>query len=323
MSIYYFADDGVYLINLTLNPIATNFKSQLHKSTWCLVDSNQSLHTVPVFIQDLDLFVVQASSPRPHRYTWIDKATRPVLRYFMKPWTLPELLVGRVLQDEVCSEAQIKFFSTRYGTSARSVYTNASEPLNYETSLLEKMAKITYEDMAKLFREASPLDQLVAISPGATRNAFESTFPTRYVYEKFRDSHSTHKLEAATRLYNLFVQNTITKVPAGFMLEDAVNHVFSRGGEWSLVPMMKSNRTGPKYTHWKNPNGPIAPQYLHLGYLGHHIAIDPIPHPVGTVYLPLPPDTFPTWCTVTACGWILLPLFPLAGNVRCFHLRVC
>ena len=94
--LYYFADDGVYLINLTPSTIATNFKSQFHKSTWCLIDSNQSLDIVPVFIQDLDLFIVQASPPHPHRYAWIDKATRPVLRYFMKPWTLPELLVGYV-----------------------------------------------------------------------------------------------------------------------------------------------------------------------------------------------------------------------------------
>ncbi|KAF8344474.1 hypothetical protein F5887DRAFT_1159528, partial [Amanita rubescens] len=309
--LYHFADDGVYLINLTPSSIATNFKSQFHKSTWCLIDSNQSLDTVPVFIQDLDLFIVQASSPRPHR--WIDKATGPVFQYFMKSWTFPELLVGyvtyllisepfviplsRVLQRKVCSEAQIEFFSTRYGTSARSVYINASCPLEYETSLLQKMAKITHEEMAKLFREAylggAVSHQLVTISPGATRNAFHSTFPTRYVYEKFRDSLSDHKLEAAARLYDIFIRNQNTKVPASFMLEDAVNDVFFRGGEWSLVPMMKSNCTGPKYTHqWKNPNGSITPQYLHLGYLGHHIAIDTTPHPVGTVYVALPHKCF-------------------------------
>jgi hypothetical protein len=313
---YYFADDGVYLINSKSNPIATNYKSQFHKSTWCLIDSNQSLNIVPVFIQDLNLFIVQASSPRPHRYAWIDKATRPVSRYFMKPWTLPELLVGyvtyllisepfviplsRVLQETVYSEAQIKFFSTRYGTSARSVYTNALHPLKYETTLLEKMARITFKSLEKLFREASPMDmagtvshQLISISPGATRNAFESTFPTRYVYEKFRDILSIQKLEAVARLYDIFVRIPNTKVPAGFMLEDAVNDVFPRGGEWSLIPMVKSNRTGPKYTHWKNPNDSITRQYyLHLGYLGHHIAIDTTPHPVGTVYMALPQKSF-------------------------------
>ncbi|KIL69261.1 hypothetical protein M378DRAFT_773366 [Amanita muscaria Koide BX008] len=290
--LYYFADDGVYLINLTPSLIATNFKSQFHKSTWCLIDSNQSLDTVPMFIQDLDLFIVQASSPRPHCYAWIDKATGPVYRYFMKPWTLPELLVSRMLQRKVCSEAQIEFFSTRYGTSPRLVHANASHLSEYETSLLRKMVNITYEGVAKLVRESSlggaVSHQLVTISPGATRHDFQSTFPTRYIYEKFLDHLSTHKLEAAALLYDIFVQNPNTRAPAGLILEDAVNEVFPRGGQWSFVPMTKSNRTGKKYTHWKDPNGSTTPQYLHLGYLGHHIAIGTTRHPVGTVYVALP-----------------------------------
>ena len=56
--------------------------------------------------------------------------------------------------------------------------------------------------------------------------------------------------------------------------------------------MMKSNCMGKKYTHWKDPNGPITPQYLHLGYPGHHIAIDTTRHPVGTVYVALPLKIF-------------------------------
>ncbi|KAF8634335.1 hypothetical protein AX17_004213 [Amanita inopinata Kibby_2008] len=279
--LYYFANNGVYLFNLTPYPIAGTFESWFHKSTWCLIDSNWSLDTVPGPILDLNLFIVQASSPRPHRYTWIDKVGRQVSWYFMKPWTPHELLVGR------------------YSTSAHSVYTYASDPMEYEIPLLEKVTKITYEDMAKFFREASPLDlagpishQIVSISPGATRSSFQSTFLTHYIYEKCWDSLSACKLEAVAHLYDIFVQNPNTRVPTGFMLEDAVNDVFSRGGEWSLVPLMKSNRVGPKYTHWKGPNGPITPQYLHLGYLGHHIAIDTTLHPVGTVYTALPLKRF-------------------------------
>jgi hypothetical protein len=60
-----------------------------------------------------------------------------------------------------------------------------------------------------------------------------------------------------------------------------------RGGEWNLVNMIKSNRTGSKYTYWKDPKGPTSPQYLHLGYMGRQIAIDTNLNPVGTVYVPL------------------------------------
>ena len=238
----------------------------------------------------------------------MDKATSPVLRYFMKSWTLSELLVGyvtrilisepvkiplsRALQRKVCSEAQIEFFSNRYGTSARSVYRHASHPSDYDLTLLGKLTSITYK---RLIRQSSALDlsgpvshQIILLSPGSSRNAFESTFPTRYIYEKLRDRLFNRKLEAVARLYDLFVRNPNTKFSAGFMLEDAVNDVFFRGGEWSLVNMMKSNRMGPKYTHWKDPKGPTSPQYLHLGYMGRHVTIDTNPNPVGTVYVPLP-----------------------------------
>ncbi|KIL65205.1 hypothetical protein M378DRAFT_162471 [Amanita muscaria Koide BX008] len=255
--LYYFANDGVFKIDLTRGLIATDFKSQFDRSTWCLIDSNQSLDTVPGFIQDLDLFMVHASSPRPHRFEWIKKATRPVARYFMKSWTLSELLVGRVLQDTVYSEAQLEFFSNRYGTSARSVYIHASHPSNYDATLQDNLMPITYKTLDSLIRQTSPLDlsgpvshQNLLISPGTSRHVFETSFPTRYIYEKIRDRLSTRKLEAVARLYDMFLQ---VRSPAGLMLEDAVNDVFFRGGEWTLVNMKRSNHTCLEFTHWKAP----------------------------------------------------------------------
>ena len=89
----------------------------------------------------------------------MDKTARPVLLYIMKSWTLSELLVGyvtctlisepfviplsRVLQDKIHSEAQVEFFSSRYGSSARLVYRHASRPLDYEKTLSEKLALLT------------------------------------------------------------------------------------------------------------------------------------------------------------------------------------
>jgi hypothetical protein len=71
------------------------------------------------------------------------------------------------------------------------VYTNASDPLNYETSLLEKMAKITYEGLDSLVRQTSALDlsgpvshQLFFFLLAPLAMSFESSFPTRYIYEK-------------------------------------------------------------------------------------------------------------------------------------------
>ena len=212
---------------------------------------------------------------------------------FADPFIIP---LSRALQGKVCSEAQIVFFSDRYGTSARLVYTNARLPVvDYDTTLKDNLSSITYKTLDRLVRQTSVLDlsapvshQIVLISPGVSRSAFESSFPTRYIYEKLRDSLSIHKLEAVARLYDMYVRVPNARASAGFMLEDACNDVFFRGGEWSLVSMMKSNRTGPKYTHWKDPKDPTFPKYLHLGYMGRHIAIGSNPNPVGTVYVPLP-----------------------------------
>lgn len=232
--LYYFTNEGVFVVPLTHGLIATEFKSQVQPTTWCLIDSNQSLNMVPVFIQDLDIFTVQASSPRPHCFRWMNKATRRVTQYFMEPWTLPELFVGyvthayscktipkvpplsRVLQHTICSKAQIEFFCNRYGTSPRLVYTNAQYPSSYDTLLLESIATINYQRLDSLLGQTSALDlsalisqQLVRVSPGATRDAFETSFPTRYIYEKLRDNLSnsesgSHKLPQASAMARLY-----------------------------------------------------------------------------------------------------------------------
>ncbi|KAM6494818.1 hypothetical protein JOM56_009441 [Amanita muscaria] len=233
------------------------FKSQFDPSTWCLIDSNQHLNTVPGFIQDLKLFIVQASSPSSYRFEWTKKATGPVSRYFMKSWTLSELLVGRVLQDEACSEAQIESFSNRYGTSARSVYTNAADPSSYHAALQDRLTSITYEKLDSLIKQ---LDLL----------------------------------EAVARLYKMFVRFPKARNNAGYMLEDAVRGVFPKGGEWCLVSMMRSKYKDSNYSRWKNPTDSTAPQYLHLGYMGRHIAIDTDSNPDGTEYSPLEPISFPS-----------------------------
>jgi hypothetical protein len=110
---------------------------------------------------------------------------------------------------------------------------------------------ITYESLDNLVRQTPALDlsgpvshQIVSSSPCLSRNAFDTSFPSPYIYEKLLDSLSDLRLEALARLYKVYRRVPNARGNAGFMLEDAVNDVFLRGGEWSLVSMMRSNRTG-------------------------------------------------------------------------------
>jgi len=94
--LFFFNDEGVHILKYSLSASAMDFKAEFPPSTWCLVDSNLELNTVPGFIRNLSLFVVQASSPRPERIEWEKKEQRASLEYFLKPWTPSELIMGCV-----------------------------------------------------------------------------------------------------------------------------------------------------------------------------------------------------------------------------------
>jgi hypothetical protein len=90
----------------------------------------------------------------------------------------------------------------------------------------------------------------------------------------------------------MFVRNLNSRSTAGYMLDDAVNEAFYRGGQWEIVPM-KANPPGPKFTHWKpNLETPTNCVYLNLGYSGHHISITSTPNPAETTYEALPLKCF-------------------------------
>jgi hypothetical protein len=115
---YYFHAEGVSIISVDKSLIATDIRNQFDPSTWCLVDSNLRLGAMPGFIQDLDFFIVQAASSRQHHLIWTDKVSRPVRRYYMKVWDIPELIAGYVNYahcfDDKCFKSLQSTISRRY-----------------------------------------------------------------------------------------------------------------------------------------------------------------------------------------------------------------
>ena len=61
---------------------------------WCLVDSNRELTTVPEDLLALGSFIIQTASPRENRTDWSKKTSYLHTSFFMKEWSLPELIVG-------------------------------------------------------------------------------------------------------------------------------------------------------------------------------------------------------------------------------------
>ena len=160
---------------------------------------------------------------------------------------------------------------------------------------MRRISSITYETLDRLVQQSVTLNfsdevshRIFEISPGATRQEFQATIPTRYIYEKVRNSLSMHMLGAAARLYATLVRSPISRGTAGYMLDDAVNDTFHKGGQWEIV-RMTPNRPGPKYTHWKNDlETPANREYLNLGHLGRHITITSNRNPDQTTYKALP-----------------------------------
>lgn len=88
-----FTADGVFCIDAE-NISAADIASFIPLETWVLIDSSKNLVGVLAVVKKLGRFIVQAAPPKPSQMQWKDKVDAQVLTYFMKPWTLPELILG-------------------------------------------------------------------------------------------------------------------------------------------------------------------------------------------------------------------------------------
>ena len=89
---FIFNRHGVFEIPTTVR--GRLLSGSLSPSTWCLIDSNLQLKSVPDYVTDMSFFIVQAASPRDDRMEWIRKTTLRWCRYLMKPMTTGELIAG-------------------------------------------------------------------------------------------------------------------------------------------------------------------------------------------------------------------------------------
>jgi hypothetical protein len=202
-----------------------------------------------------------------------------------------------MLQRYVSSENDLITFFDRFGPSTRSAYAYTKGSIKeYDARLRTKIANASYEDLDRMFRQASALDlreetshQLALISAGTFRDEPSVTIPTRYIYDLLIERRSVHKPEAAARLYSIFIWNRYTRSAAGYILNDGYHDVLCKGGQWR-ISSMKERNPSPKYTHWtfraEEPDGPDL--YLRLGFEGHSITFSTCKLPDSTTYSALP-----------------------------------
>ncbi|KAJ7145413.1 hypothetical protein C8R43DRAFT_1012709 [Mycena crocata] len=115
----------------------TVFADNIPPSTWCLIDTNDELVTIPRSIIDSGRFIVQTASPRAEHMKYTRKLSKPHQCCVMKPWSLAELVAGLSLQPHLhrVSETNVKAFYDRFGGAARILYRNVFDPKAFEAQV--------------------------------------------------------------------------------------------------------------------------------------------------------------------------------------------
>ncbi|KAH8118695.1 hypothetical protein DFH11DRAFT_1723554 [Phellopilus nigrolimitatus] len=271
---YILNDEGVFMVDCPSKTDPYVFHEFLPRSTWYLVDSTLDMKGVSKAARALPFFIVQASPPSKERLYWLKKYPK-ASKYFMKPWTLSELIAGRMLQEtfEVLTERQLENFFVKYGPTARFAYASASSPLDYEDELKAEIALLKgLQELKDILHDSVQLNlshdishKILLVLPGAFRRQFSITMPSKHVYDLLRQSQFLQVEQVAAVLYNLFVQTPFTRAAAGYILDEEFQIAFRKGGQWSIKPLTLG-KAGKKNVTWEKPSSEAPPTWLCFGF---------------------------------------------------------
>ncbi|KDQ06437.1 hypothetical protein BOTBODRAFT_60600 [Botryobasidium botryosum FD-172 SS1] len=264
-------------------PAKHGFKAAINEDYWCLVDSTNTLIGVPYFILSLNRFVVQAASPRADRTAWIRKAPSAHVVYYMKSWTLSELIAGREFQRprEIASEADLEAHCAKHVPVARIAYRDSRAAMvrSFNRSVQNAMGSFALGDIVSLIEKLRSMDvkdgddchDYLLISPtSGNRTHFNTDVPSRYIYHLIRKAHSASSYQGAARLYTSLTRFPQTSRTAGYILEEHFHRILAEGGEWRVKPLARSGE-GLKSVIWScsddfNNTSGTTHHYLHVGH---------------------------------------------------------
>ncbi|KAI5886977.1 uncharacterized protein SCHCODRAFT_02640428 [Schizophyllum commune H4-8] len=244
-----FNSKGVYAIPSTVEP--AELAQGLPRTTWCLVDSNTALESVPHHILILDLFLIQATSPQSNRTSWSTKRETMFDFYIIDPMPLDEAqLVYSLQRDAVLSQATdriIQAYYDRYGPSMRLARAAGAEEIEDwdkfpAERLTEALADLTLPQLEKLAKHASLLrmddkvsSAILLIRPGVTRDVVQVDFVSTHVLLRCSNSLSLSRFDLLRHFYRLFASSPQAKAVAGNLLEAHMDHLLPMSYSWSVT----------------------------------------------------------------------------------------
>jgi hypothetical protein len=104
--LFLFDDNGVRELNPSMD---VDPSLGIHRNTWALVDCNRRVHEPAALLarDTSPYFLVIASSPRASRWEGVEKDRGRIALWFMKPFTLAELIQASVFLASISSLAYV------------------------------------------------------------------------------------------------------------------------------------------------------------------------------------------------------------------------
>ncbi|TCD71023.1 hypothetical protein EIP91_000522 [Steccherinum ochraceum] len=310
--IFIFNEEGVFQVYDVTNGLARELSAHIPPSAWCLVDCSPSLPQVPDYLLHLNLFIVQATCSSSGSFDWMLRTNRITTKYFIKPWSLPELIAARDLHlgsARDLTEVKIATNFDLFGPSPRPVFTGVSVP-HFHRTALDCAAQLRAEDaLANAVRGMKRNDvdpdirTLLVIQPEMRRDVPQVVASNRYACKVLE----TEGSQSVRTLVDDF------HAPAEFVLESVIRKYFTRGGTFTLSnlkPVPAGLRDKPRppsswtfmvptqsfFQQWQNPDA-----WLRVGYAAEshiHITKDKTVAAVPAHASPVEPTTpypGPSW----------------------------
>jgi hypothetical protein len=221
---------------------------------WVLVDSNDSLEKpAAVFCKGQPFFVVEAAS-RPSRFEWAKKVRST--NFYMKTWTLSELLQAYVTLSAVIHDAHYFCSRSYMGLSDESIvrdlfktyrlppreliyYAERSEPLRQRIiSLVENMNIDAVRNVLHAPDSDESSHLITRIEPTPGRFEFKKTIASPFVFQQLWDYHLRSQTSDSSRFYDLFCSGgSATAASAGWIFESRMHQLLVQEYTINLFPI--------------------------------------------------------------------------------------
>ncbi|KAI0783419.1 hypothetical protein C8Q75DRAFT_859541 [Abortiporus biennis] len=270
-AVTFWCEDGVFRIearNVDLYAVfADNTPTAIVTADyWYLLDSNESLIFPNHHIRATRARVIQAASPQREHILWEGKENKLVCKWYMKPSPLKEHLAMRQFQKNPYTEAQYINFYNNFGPSARLLRRCAGRPRQYESELtgrIEKLDLAALDGLLTSTRRMKLDDRNVShwifgLYPGMRRNHIRLNIFTRHIYGLIKKAFGDGWQSQVRDVYRLLKSRSDTRSMTGYILEDQLHGLLTRGGRWHLTEM-RSKSDGSKnniYTAVANDSDP-------------------------------------------------------------------